>query len=167
MGTGEGRDGFGAAFAELYPRARGVAQRILGSVVEAEDAAAEAMARALVKWDRVGALSYRDAWVLRVTANVAIDAARRRRSVPESEHAGVGALDDATVLRLTLIPALSALPARQREALVLRHMAGFSEQDVAAALGVSQNTAKKHLQRGMARLRSNLAWEEGVRIAFD
>jgi RNA polymerase sigma factor (sigma-70 family) len=68
---------------------------------------------------------------------------------------------------LTLVSALSALPRRQREAIVMRHMAGFSERDVAAALGVSQNTAKKHLQRGMLRLRSDFDTTEGAGLGFD
>jgi DNA-directed RNA polymerase specialized sigma24 family protein len=55
-----------------------VAWRILGSVPEAEDAAAEALARALVDWSRISRLEHRDAWILRVTINLAIDVARRR-----------------------------------------------------------------------------------------
>jgi RNA polymerase sigma-70 factor (ECF subfamily) len=157
----DGGDDFDAAFAALYPRARGVALRLLGSVPDAEDAAAEAFARALVDWRRVGALPHRDAWILRVTANVAIDAARRRRALPPTADA-LDAADDLTVLRITLVSALRALPRRQREALVLHHMAGLAERDVADALGVSHNTVKKHLQRGMARLRTSFASEEGM-----
>ena len=74
-----GDDGFDDWFVARYPQARRVAHRILGSVTAAEDAAAEAFTRALVDWTRVSALPHRDAWVLRVTSNVAIDAARRRR----------------------------------------------------------------------------------------
>lgn len=165
--TGDrGSDGFDEAFRALYPQARQVALRILGSVADAEDAAAEGMARALVDWRRVGSLPYRDAWILRVTINVAIDTARRRsRSHPEVVD--VEDTDDATVLRVTLVAALGQLPRRQREAVVLRHLAGLPEQDVAAALGVSQNTVKKHLQRGMARLRSSPSMTEEVTLAFD
>jgi RNA polymerase sigma factor (sigma-70 family) len=161
-----GSDGFDEAFRALYPQARSVALRILGSVADAEDAAAEGLARALVDWGRVGSLPHRDAWILRVTINVAIDAARRRgRSHPEVVD--VENTDDATVLRLTLVAALAQLPRRQREAVVLRHLAGLPEQDVAAALGVSQNTVKKHLQRGMARLRSSPSITEEVTLALD
>jgi RNA polymerase sigma factor (sigma-70 family) len=166
MGREPAADDFEAVFAVLYPRARTVALRILGSVPDAEDAAAEALARALADWSRVSALDYRDAWVLRVTANVAIDAARRRgRSVASSPSTGPDE-DDVSVLRLTLVSALTALPRRQREALVLRHMAGFPEDDVARAMGVSHNTAKKHLQRGLGRLRSAFGSDEAVAVAF-
>jgi RNA polymerase sigma factor (sigma-70 family) len=157
---------FDEAFAILYPRARSVALRILESVPDAEDAAAEALARALFRWKGVGKLAHRDAWVLRVTANVAIDAARRRQVAPPLEARTVNA-DDQVVLRLTLVAALAVLPRRQREAVVLRHLAGFSEAEVCAALGVSQNTVKKHLQRGMARLRAGFTSDEEVSLAVD
>ena len=145
-----------------------MALRILGSVPDAEDAAAEGLARALVDWPKVGSLPHRDAWILRVTINASIDIARRRRRETEEPATPASSDDssDATILRMTLVPALLALPRRQREAIVLRHMAGFSEREVAATLGVSHNTAKKHLQRGMLRLRSRFD-REGATVAFD
>ena len=60
---------FETAFRELFPRSYRVAVRILGDGADAEDAAAEALARAHASWKKVGTMSYRDAWVLRVTAN--------------------------------------------------------------------------------------------------
>jgi len=65
-----------------------IAYRITGSRMEAEDVAAEALARAYASWARIVRLDYRDAWVMRVAANVAstwCDAAgrhsRRRAAV--------------------------------------------------------------------------------------
>ncbi|MBV9041360.1 MAG: hypothetical protein JOZ68_10160, partial [Acidimicrobiia bacterium] len=78
MGAGTEASDFDECFRALYPRARSVAYRILGSRPAAEDAAAEAFTRALVAWRRVRSLPYRDAWILRVSANVAIDVRRRR-----------------------------------------------------------------------------------------
>lgn len=158
---------FEAFFVDRYPQARTVAARILGSLPAAEDAAAEAFTRALVDWQRVGSLPYRDAWVLRVTTNVAIDAARRRRPEParDAETGGDALVGDAAVLRLTLVAALAALPRRQREAIVLRHLVGLPEAEVAAAMGVSANSVKKHLQRGLAKLRRTVP-EEGTDLAL-
>ena len=157
--------GFEACFRRVYPQARSVALRITGSMPEAEDAAAEAFARALVDWRRVGDLPHLDAWLVRVTTNAALDAVRRRRR-PASALAPDATEDDAA-LRMTMVAALAALPRRQREAIVLRHMAGYSERDVAAALGVSTNTVKKHLQRGMEHLRRSFGVAEGASLAFD
>lgn len=57
----DGGDGFEAAFPELVVVAFRAAYRILGNTEEAEDVAAEAMARALRRWDRVQDLPYRRA----------------------------------------------------------------------------------------------------------
>jgi DNA-directed RNA polymerase specialized sigma24 family protein len=48
MGVPPGDESFDEAFTTLYPKARTVALRILGSKPDAEDAAAEALARAFM-----------------------------------------------------------------------------------------------------------------------
>ncbi|CAM5472080.1 hypothetical protein STENM223S_08277 [Streptomyces tendae] len=46
-----------------------------------------------------------------------------------------------------LIDALQQLPARQREALVLRHWLGLKEAEIAAAMGISRGSVDAHLTR--------------------
>lgn len=145
-------DGFDAYFDRMYPAARSVALRILGSVTESEDVAAEAFVKAFVRWRRVQDLPHRDAWVLRVTANAAIDVTRRRPDLPSLTRPG-SELDDDSVTRIGLVSALASLPRRQCEAVVLRHLVGLPVTEVAGALGVSDNTVKRHLQRGISGLR--------------
>ncbi len=70
---------FEEAFAGLFTTAYRPTYRLLGNKAQAEDTAAEAVARALVAWKRVGPLPHRDAWVARVAINLAIDQLRRRR----------------------------------------------------------------------------------------
>ena len=70
---------FVAAFGRLYPRALRVAYRVVGDVSTAEDVAAEALARAYAHWERIESLPWLEGWVLRVTANLALDIARRQR----------------------------------------------------------------------------------------
>lgn len=153
-------EGFEETFRELFPQAVNVARRILGDRAQAEDAAAEAFARALASWRRVGHLPYLDAWILRVTANVAIDMTRRlRRRVPTAAVGDVEAApspaDDAAT-RLAVIAALEALPRRQREVVTLRYLADFSESAVAECLGVHVGTVQQHAHRGMKALRRRL-----------
>jgi RNA polymerase sigma factor (sigma-70 family) len=151
---------FEDAFKVLLPRDYRVSFRILGNETDAEDAAAEALARAHASWRKVGRLEYRDAWVLRVAANVAIDMARKRRTLPmESDHTEV---EEQTVLRVALVAALGALPRRQREVIALRWLEGFSEADISHCLGISVGTVKKSTHKGMAALRARLGedWRE-------
>ena len=147
---------FDVFFREVYPSARALAERMVGSVTEAEDLAAEALYRALLRWERVRDLEYREAWVMRVTANLAFDMMRRRKrdSRPLSEI-GRGDVDPET--RLMVVSSLARLPRRQREAVVLRHLGGFAPPAVAEVLGLSVNTVKRHLQRGLDALRIDLS----------
>lgn len=144
-------------FRAMYPRARALAFRLLGSRTAAEDAASEAFVRCLVRWRRVGGLEHRSAWVMRVTTNVAVDVLRRRPPsavLPSLADSPGAELDDAIATRLALRRELVALPKRQREAVVLRYFADLSERDVAAAMRVSTNSARTHLRRGLAQLRA-------------
>ena len=166
MGGIEADDGFEGAFRELFRPAFRVAFRILGNVEDAEDAAAEALARAMVRWGRVRDLPYRDAWVMRVTANVAIDMFRKRRTVPLE----LGVVEDGSdnaALRIALVAALSALSRRQREVVALRYVAGLTEGEVASCLGISVNSVKKHMLRGTSSLREQLEgeWREVESVA--
>ena len=52
--------------------------------------------------------------------------------------------------------ALRALPARQREALVLRYYADLSEAEIAEAMGVSRGAVKSHTSRAITALRVRL-----------
>jgi RNA polymerase sigma-70 factor (sigma-E family) len=67
------------------------------------------------------------------------------------EHA-VRADSDARVMA-----ALRTLSRRQQEVLVLRYYGDYSEQDIAATLGLSKGAVKSHAHRGLAALREALA----------
>lgn len=161
MGEIGRNENFEEAFPDLFLSAYRVAYRVLGDVTDAEDAAAEALARTLRAWRRVGSLPYRDAWVSRVAANVAIDRVRRRPPSVETPRATDDFADVVTV-RIALRAALLALPRRQREVVALKYLGGYSEADVARSLGVSLNSVKKHTQRATAALRARLGpdWQE-------
>ncbi len=68
--------------------------------------------------------------------------------MPGAEQHAMTGLD-----RPEVISALLALPARQREALVLHYYAGLSEAQIAAAMGISSDAVKRHTARALAALR--------------
>ena len=152
--------GFDAAFDELFPRAYRLAYRLLGQVEAAEDVAAEALARAFARWSKIAHLEHREAWVLRVTTNLAIDILRRR---PPAELAAAGApgrsgseTERDVDLRLVLAEALRSLPRRQRQAIVLRYLADLPADEVARVLRISNGSVKVHVHRGLQALRLTL-----------
>ncbi len=165
-----GQSDFQEAFPRLFLSAYHVSFRVLRDVTMAEDAAAEAMARALMAWRRVGGLEHRDAWVARVAGNVAIDEVRRmRRRRKLSGTNGplpVDSTEEAT-LRLALGSALAGLSTRQREVIALRYLADLDEGQVSMALGISVNSVKKHAMRGKAALRARLGTLQEVGLALD
>jgi RNA polymerase sigma-70 factor (sigma-E family) len=55
-----------------------------------------------------------------------------------------------------IVDAMGRLPARQREALVLRYYADLSEAEIAEAMKISRGAVKSHTSRGIAALRANL-----------
>ena len=154
--TRRGQD-FDALFRQIYPRACRAARRVSRDESSAEDAAIEALTWAFVRWPRLRSLPYRDAWVLRVAINEALSDLRRAGRkpspvrLPNSE--GSNDLEDVVTTRLALAAALRQLPRRQREAIELRYLADLSEDDTAAALGLSNGTVKSHLHRAAKSLR--------------
>jgi RNA polymerase sigma factor (sigma-70 family) len=136
------------------PRAVAAAQRVTGERASAEDAAVEALTKAHLRWSYLAGEEWRDLWVLRVSVNEAIrHLPRVARPVTPPE--GVD-LAEMVATREMLGWALTALPRRQREVVVLRHLLGLSEVEVAMALQISHGTVKTHLRRGLAVLRSRL-----------
>jgi RNA polymerase sigma-70 factor (sigma-E family) len=58
--------------------------------------------------------------------------------------------------RSAVVSALRSLPARQREALVLRYYAGLSEAQTASAMGISPAAVKNHTAQVLSSLRAKL-----------
>jgi RNA polymerase sigma-70 factor (sigma-E family) len=76
------------------------------------------------------------------------------KAMPDAPSAELGAI---TLLeRSAVVQALHTLPARQREALVLRYYGDLSEAEIARSMGISRGAVKSHTARGMAALRSVL-----------
>jgi RNA polymerase sigma-70 factor (ECF subfamily) len=154
---------FSDLFRALYPQAYRVAYRLLGNPAAAEDAAAEAFARTFAAWDRVRDLPHRDAWVMKTTGHVALNVLARKPT-PIAPAKAV-ADEDATATRLALVAALGGLSRRQQEAIVLHHLAGFTEAEVAEALGVAPSTVQTHLKRGMELLRDDFSMDGASDVA--
>ena len=115
----------------------------------AEDALAEAFARAIERGSRVRdplPYIYRTAFRL---ASAELQLEKRR---------GVLAPD-----LVDLIRALEALPARQRAAVILHDEEGYSAVEVGHLLGIAAPTVRVHLHRGRQRLRTLLGTEEDER----
>ena len=59
-----------------------------------------------------------------------------------------------------VIDALRALPHRQRDCVVLRYYEELGIDDIATSLGISRNSVKTHLRRGLAAMETALGLEQ-------
>jgi RNA polymerase sigma-70 factor (sigma-E family) len=67
--------------------------------------------------------------------------------MPSAEHGALAQLE-----RSAVVDALRKLPERQREAIVLRYYADFSEAEIAAAMNISRGAVMSHTARGLSAL---------------
>ena len=134
---------------------------MLGDRAAAEDVVQEAFYGLFRHWanlaDPAKALPYLRSAVL----NGCRSAWRRQRRRPDRAATETGPWEtaesaEAAVLvgeeHRQVLAALQRLPARQREALVLRFYLGLAEQEIAACMGISQGTVKSTTSRALAAL---------------
>jgi len=135
---------------------------IVGSLEAAEDCAQEAFTRAYRAWPSWRGDVPAEAWLHRVAVNTAISYRRREqiRSLP-SLIMRLGIPPPApdptqTAESGTLLLELRRLPPKQAAAVVLRYYHGYSNREVAAALGVSERTVGQRISDALGMLRNRL-----------
>jgi RNA polymerase sigma factor (sigma-70 family) len=147
---------FETAFRPLFSLAYRIAFRICGDVGDAEDAAAETLARTLASWPRLRRASYLEAWVARVSSNVAIDVLRRRGRNPTAEltaDISEPASEPDIVSAIVARGLLDKLPRRQRQVIAMRFLMDLSEDEVAKRLEISNGAVKSHTHRALVSMR--------------
>lgn len=151
-----GSDRVREVFEASYRRLVGQLYAVCGDLTEAEEAVAEAFARAVQHERAFAHLDNPEAWLRTVAVNVSRSRFRRARMAAARTPVPVNppAFDDE---RLALMAALRRLPPVQREAIALHHLADLPVAEVAECTGVSVGTVKTRLARGRATLAVLLA----------
>ena len=128
----------------------------------AEDLVQEAFIRLSRSSGRIRRGGNAAAYLRSIVINLARDHNRRGlvslRHRPPALPDAPSAEEDAThrADRQEVIDALRSLPRRQRDCVTLRYYLDLSIADIAETLGLSSNTVKTHLQRGLASLATTL-----------
>lgn len=135
-----------------------VAMQILLDDTLAEDAVQESFLRVIRKRDQYIPGSPFSCWFYAIVRNVCVDMMRKRTREKEIlENAATMIEANKTRTDLSEIPKLlDILTSRERDVLVLRIVHGLGFRDVAAALGISEEAAKKRAQRALKRLRAKV-----------
>ena len=152
-----------AAFEQIYVRHRNAVYSYLRTRTTSGDDAADLTA---LTFERayVGIGRYRPggsgvrAWLIGIARNASIDHGRRRLAEPpldrppdpdEGPEARVVADEAAAELRRRV----AALPADQRDAIVMRFAAGLTAGEIGVALGKTEAASQKLVSRGLAALK--------------
>ncbi len=143
--------------------------RLLGSTQDAEDLVQETFLRAWRGRDTYEGRASVRAWLYKIATNACLDVLDRRPELPRIRSAvdipwltpcPESLLDDLVVSRETIelafLTALQHLPARQRAALVLRDVLGWSARETAELLDMTVAAANSALQRARETMRDRL-----------
>jgi RNA polymerase sigma-70 factor, ECF subfamily len=158
---------FERLYRNTYRRILGTLVTLLGDRAAAEDCAQDTFERAYRRWSSWRPDAPIEAWLHRIAINVAISHRRHQRLGQVGEllrRLGRPASppDPAALAeRSDLIAALRKLPAKQAAALVMRHHHGYSNVEIAAALGVPEPTVASRL--GAARKQLQVALTDSRR----
>jgi RNA polymerase sigma factor (sigma-70 family) len=123
-------------------------RRLLGD--RAEDAFQETFLRALRAYPSLRHGRHLRAWAFTIATRVAIDETRQRR--PRGELPEV-AVEDGLPPHAELGPLTDELPPKERVAVVLRYGFDLPYDQIAGALGSSEDAARQAVSSGVRRLR--------------
>jgi RNA polymerase sigma-70 factor (ECF subfamily) len=160
---------FGLLVERHAPMVRRLTRTILRHEEDADDAAQDAF---LSAWNALHRFDPRlplGPWLGRIALNAARDLRRRRRvrtteALPPSMATGGPGPDvdtERALLRARLREALKDLPERQRVAVVLFEVEGYSHAEIGAMLGIPEGTARSDVFHARRRLRTALGRPEG------
>ena len=149
----------------LAPRLLSYTTRILRDLAEAEDVVQDAMMRL---WQMAPDWQQGEAklssWLFKVVSNLCTDRLRKRRGVgldeiaePIDEAPGAAARMMQAERLSALDTALGTLPDRQRQAVVLRHIEGLTNPEIADILDVTVEAVESLTARGKRALAASLA----------
>lgn len=147
----------------------GYASMVAESRDDAEDVVQETFVRVWrqrARWTRSGAVN---AYLYRITRNLALNARRDRNAQRGRDERGGDAMFGAgsrrdperdfetESLRAEVEAAIAGLPDRRREVFVLARFHGLTHREIAHALGLSAQTVANHMSVALADLRTSLS----------
>jgi len=155
------REDFDRLYQATYPRLFRTLAAMLGDPAGAEDCAQDAFLKAYRAWPRWKGDSPAEAWIHRIAINTALSYMRRRRLREVGElirRLGRPVERDPQVEAIggEVLAEIRRLPAKQAAAVVLRHLHGYTNREIAASLGEPESTVATRLMVAKRTLRARL-----------
>jgi RNA polymerase sigma-70 factor (ECF subfamily) len=162
------KEDFDRLYRATYQRVFATLVMILRNPTAAEDAAQEAYLRAFRGWKRWKRDAPAEAWIYRIALNVAFTHRRRERLHEVGEVLRrLGRPQEANPAEMAdhdLVRELRALAPKQAAVLLLRHLHGFTNREIAAAMKIPERTVASRLAAAKVRLRSRLGDQMGFEM---
>jgi RNA polymerase sigma-70 factor (ECF subfamily) len=156
------QEDFDRLYRDSYSSIVATLMAVLGyNLAAAEDCAQETFVLAFRSWARWRPDAPAGAWLHRIALNVASSHRRRERLRDIGEvlrrlgRPGLGP-DPAELATGEVSAALRRMPLRDAAIVVLRHHHGYTNREIARALGVAESTLSSRLRKAMERLRAEL-----------
>ena len=170
-------EGDDQAFAELIGRFRrriyGIAYRILGNHLDADEVVQETFVRIYKRRTELQKVSYFSTFLSRIATNYSIDLLRKKKNqsaVAEDTTSLPGEIQIDLARRVDtpgqvlenkrlmkeIEEALDKLPPRQKATIVLHDIEGHTKEEIAAIFGCPQATVRSNLHIARSKLRKLL-----------
>ncbi len=160
---GEGRGRLRWIYDQYHARMERVAMGILREQSDAEDAVQNAFIQIIRHFEKIDEIP-RDRlpfWIISIVKNESLMILRKkRRLVPLEDWDSFAAEAEDTAGYRELVELFARLPETYRAALEMKILLGYTNQEVAEALGISQTAASTRVSRGRELLQK-IAEEEG------
>jgi RNA polymerase sigma-70 factor (ECF subfamily) len=155
------RDAFGALVQRHQAAVRRLTRAVTGDAHDADDAAQDAFLSALDRIETYDPSRPFGPWLMRIATNAAIDLVRRRAvrkadALDErapSRGASPASDAEAAEVRAKLTAALASLPERQRVAVTLFDVEGYSHSEIAGVLRIPEGTVRSDVFHARRTLR--------------
>lgn len=127
-----------------------------GNRPDAEDIAQEALVKSYLAAENYDEQQKFTAWLYRIAYNTFLDSRKKSRKLSQLNEAvnavAPNAADDSYKYQ-ELYAALNKLPEKERTAILLFHLKGYSIKEIAQIVENSEDAVKKQLSRGREHLK--------------
>jgi RNA polymerase sigma-70 factor (ECF subfamily) len=155
------KDDFDRLYAETYQRIFRTLVAMLGDPSAAEDCTQDAFLQAFRAWAGWKQDAPAEAWLYRIAINTAISYKRKQRLREVGElvrRLGRPVEHDPQeqAVEGEVMQEIRRLPAKQAAVVILRHLHGYSNREIATFLGVPESTIATRLMEAKRALRKRL-----------
>lgn len=152
-------------FEAVYDRHADMLYRLalshLQSREDAEDVVQDVFAKYFAAADKLKDAEHKRAWLIRVTVNACHDLQRKKKyrlHVPLDEIQEVAAHEEKPLPDVFSLVAL--LPEKYKTVIVLHYLEGYSVEEIASIIRISNSAVKMRLSRGRELLKKHMEKEE-------